>query len=170
MSKGAFDGGGSGLGGGLAMAAEIGTRLQPAASAESIPASEVLIAGAASGHTVSGAVLEAAVRWGDRFVLFMTDDTPFEEQLGIHLLDSAGKTLDSATLGGPYTTGSFAALRLIEPNTIGFRFIGDTDWAVELLAQPTWRLPLIGDPPGVRRALGFSRHFLVHGRPQPQAA
>lgn len=153
----------------LAIATEVITRLRPAASPDAIPSSDLLLFGQPTAHPVSGAVLEAAVRWNDLFVLFMTDDTPYEEQLGIHLVDSTGAPLDSATLGGAYTTGSFAGPTLREPDTIGFRFIGDTDWSVRLLPAPQLRPPFGGDAPGVRRAIGLRRHFIVCGRPRPAA-
>ena len=126
------------------------------------PSSEVIISGHRTGTFVGGAVLEAAVECDGRLLLFMTDDTPFEETLSIHLLSENGSVLDSARLGGPYTTGSFTALMLQQPNRVGFRFIGDVDWVVEVLAEAAFRLPLAGDPPGIRRPLGFSRHFVVH--------
>jgi hypothetical protein len=90
-----------------------------------------------------------------------------EEVMSIHLLSGDGRLLDSATLGGPYTTGAFSDLSLHPPNRVGFRFIGDADWSIEILPDLAFRLPLHADAPGVRRPLGFSRHFVVHGSPTP---
>lgn len=49
-----------------------------------------------------------------------------------------------------------------------FRFFGGTDWAVQLLAQPVWRLPFVSDARGVSRPIGLLRHFVVRGDPLSQ--
>jgi hypothetical protein len=155
---------------GMRIAAELTTRRIHGTGEGEVPSSEVLVDGTPTGKRVSGAVLEAAVQWEDRYLLFMTDDAPFEEVLGIHLLDDQHSVLDSAFIGGPYSTGSFSSLELREPNTIRFRFIGDTTWDVELLSRPRLRIPFISEPPGVWRPLRLTRHFIVRGNPRPQAA
>ena len=45
------------------------------------PTSQLVINGMPTGKPVTGAVLEAALACGDLLLLFMTDDTPFEESL-----------------------------------------------------------------------------------------
>jgi hypothetical protein len=132
------------------------------------PISEILRHGQATGRQVPGVVLEAAAQWNSFTLLFTTDDTPFEEVLHIHLLDAQLNVLDSATVGGMYSTGSFSLLESPEPATLRFRFIGDTDWSVEVLPEPGFRVPLLSEPTGVSRPLGFSRHFVVRGQPKPE--
>ncbi len=134
------------------------------------PVSEILRNGQATGRQVAGAVLEAAAQWQSFMLLFTTDDTPFEELLHIHLLDAQLNLLDSATVGGMYSTGSFSLLDAAEPDTVRFRFIGGTDWSVQVLPAPGFRVPLLSEPTGVSRPLGFSRHFVVRGQPQPERA
>lgn len=134
------------------------------------PVCEVVFNGQPTGRQVPGAVLEAAAQWQSFTLLFITDDTPFEELLHIHLLDAQLNLLDSATLGGIYSTGSFSLLESAEPDTLRFRFIGGTDWSVQVLPQPGFRLPMVSEPVGVSRPLGFSRHFIVRGQPQPERA
>lgn len=134
------------------------------------PVSEILRNDQATGRQVAGAVLEAAAQWQSFMLLFTTDDTPFEELLHIHLLDAQLNLLDSATVGGMYSTGSFSLLDAAEPDTVRFRFIGGTDWSVQVLPEPGFRVPLLSEPTGVSRPLGFSRHFVVRGQPQPQRA
>ena len=133
-----------------------------------VPKSEISIEGKPTGKFVPGAFLEAAVQYDDFYLLFMTDDIPYEEALRILFLDKTLKILDSALLGGPYSTGWFSALSLEEPNTIRFRFIGDTTWSIELLSRPRFRIPFLAEPPGVHRPFGFFRHFLVRGNPRPR--
>ena len=132
------------------------------------PTSQLLIDGVPIGRPVAGAVLEAAIACGDLLLLFMTDDTPFEESLSIHLLDRQGRLLDSARLGWPYTTGSFTALRLVNATTVCFRFFGDTDWTLQILPRPSLRIPFFPDAPGVTRSLGFKRWFAIQGKPARQ--
>jgi hypothetical protein len=150
------------------IAEELTTSLVHGADEDEIPVSQILRNGVPTGKRISGAALEAAVRWKSHYLLFMTDDVPFEEMLGIHLLDANLNSLDSALIGGPYSSGSFSSLKLSEPDTVCFHFIGDTDWCIELLSSPQFRVPLISEPPGVKRPLGFSRHFIVRGSPRPQ--
>ena len=71
------------------------------------PTSEIALADTQKRTVVSGAILEAAVAWKDTYLVFLTDDIPFEETLSIYLLDSGLGYLDSASLGGFYSTGSF---------------------------------------------------------------
>lgn len=132
------------------------------------PLCEILRHGKPTGRRVPGAVLEQAAQWQSFYLLFTTDDTPFEELLHIHLLDAELDLLDSATLGGIYSTGSFSLLASAEPDTLRFRFIGGTDWSVQVLPEPGFRVPLLSEPAGVSRPLGFSRHFIVRGQPQPE--
>lgn len=120
------------------------------------------------GQRLPGAILEAALQCQDHYLLFITDDVPYEEALHIVLLDAQWHTIDRATLSGPYTTGSFTGLNLHAPSTVRFRFFGDTDWELELLSASAFRVPLLGDPVGVTRPFGFTRRFVLRGKPKPQ--
>jgi hypothetical protein len=55
---------------------------------------------------------------------------------------------------------------LLEPSCVKFRFFGDTDWIVEVLPRKQLRLPLVSDPIGVSRRLGWSRRFAVRREPR----
>ena len=149
-------------------ATELTIRRVTAGVESNVPESEVLIEGVPRGKFVSGAVLEAALEADGRYLLFMTDDSPFEEMLSIHLLDGRLDVVDSALLGAPYSTGSFSNLDITGPRTVRFRFIGDTTWSVEVLPRPALRLPFVPDAPGVKRPFAFVRHFIVRGEPHPQ--
>jgi len=132
---------------------------------DEIPAVEIVHQGKSTGIQVSGAVLEAAVQISDQFILFLTDDVPYEEMLNIHLLNSGFNVLDSVIIGSIYSTGSFSDLQLIEPDELQFRFIGETDWRLQLLPGPEFALPFISEPKGVQRKFGFKRHFKIFGKP-----
>jgi hypothetical protein len=144
------------------------TRLLTEADADQTPVSEIYVAGHATGKRVSGAYLEAAVRVGRRILVFMTDDVPFEDTLGIVLLDADLNVLDEARLGGLYASGAFSELELHPPNTVSFRFIGGTEWSVEVLDRRGARVPFVPEAPGVVRPFSFRRHFVVRGKPLPQ--
>jgi hypothetical protein len=152
----------------LRLASEVQARRKPGSDA-AVPVSEILIHQRPTGKLVSGAILETAVGWNNSYLLFMTDDLPFEDMLGIYLLDSDLELLDSARIGGAYTTGSFRGLELEDPNTVRFHFIGETEWTVELLPESRPCLPILREAPGVRRPLAFFRHFRVRGSPRPDA-
>jgi len=150
-------------------------RLEPGAAAaapsaergpDDAPRSRLTVDGRAAPQSVAGVVLEAAFRCDGRTLVLLTDDVPHEDALHIHLLDPELRLLDSASLSWPYATGAFAFVGLAAPSTVRFRFFGDTDWTVEVLAAPEGRLPLIGEPRGVHRRFGFQRHFRIDGQPQ----
>jgi hypothetical protein len=92
-----------------------------------------------------------------------------EEMLRITLLDENLHALDKAVIGSMYSTGSFSLLPSDERSLVRFRFMGNTDWSVEILQEPGFRLPFLGDPRAVTRPLGFSRRFVVRGHPEPES-
>lgn len=151
----------------MRLADEISLRRLPQQREDQEPEAEILLSGRATGTTLNGAVLEAAVQWQGYYLLFITDDVPYEEALRIVLLDADLQPLDAALIGGMYTTGHFSGMCLRPPDEIGFRFIGDTDWTVRLLSAPAFRWPFVSEPRGVSRRFGFSRRFVVDGHPVP---
>jgi hypothetical protein len=151
----------------MRLASEISTT--PVAVPGDQPAlSEIWLNGVATGQQVDGAVLEGAVECNGRYLLFLTDDVPAEDQLSIHLVDAQGRLLDTARIGGMYATGSFSGLSLREPNAVAFRFIGDADWVVEVFDEARLQMPFVHEPRGVARPWGWRRWFRVQGRPVAQ--
>lgn len=129
------------------------------------PVSQLVESGVPTGKFLYGAVLEAAIECNSQYLLFVTDDIPYEESLRIFLLDPTFDVIDSASIGAPYTTGSFSSLTLREPDTVGFRFLGETPWTVQLLTSDALRLPFVSEPFGVHRRFGFRRRFLLRRMP-----
>lgn len=129
------------------------------------PASHLFANGMPTGKSIQGAVLEAVVEWNSQYLMFVTDDIPYEESLHIVLLDAAFEVIDSASIEAPYTTGSFSSLALHEPDTVEFRFLGETTWTLRLLASSALRLPFVSEPFGVHRRFGFRRRFILHRMP-----
>lgn len=133
-----------------------------------MPQSEIVIREQPTGKLIDGAILEAAVRCGDYYLAFVTDDIPHEDTLRIYLFDSHLSLIDSATLGAIYTTGSFGHVTLTPPDRIHFEFFGDTGWTLEILNHDELALPFIADPKGVSRPFGFHRRFRIYGQPKPE--
>jgi hypothetical protein len=115
---------------------------------------------------VHGVVLEAAIEI-DRvdasrmYLLFLSNDVPYEDSLAINLLDADLTTIDRAGLGGMYATGWFRDMELHDPATVTFSFFDEKEWCVAVLDTPERRVPFIGDATGVYRPFGFKRHFTV---------
>jgi hypothetical protein len=132
------------------------------------PRSQIVRGGEPTGASVPGAVLEAVVACGDRYLLFTTDDIPYEDSLHIVLVDASLRTLDAATLGSPYSTGRFAELELAPPDRVHFRFMGGTRWTVTLFPAAKARIAAFSDPKGVSRSKPLMRWFGVEGNPKPE--
>lgn len=139
------------------------------ASEKDLAQSRIIVDGHDTGRVVPGEILEAAVQWNDGYILFVTDNTPFEEHLRIYLFDTQWKIIDSATLGAMYSTGIFADLELAPPASLRFRFFGGITWTLELLDRAILALPF-SDPKGVSRPPGLFKRFKIHGHPLPNIA
>jgi hypothetical protein len=147
---------------------QLSLELAASAHAGQIPQSRLVLHGRPTHTLVDGAILEAAFQSRGRHLLFTTDDIPMEDMLRITLFDPGFQVLDKAVIGSMYSTGSFSLLPSEEESVVRFRFMGHTDWSVQVLPEPRLRIPFLGDPRAVTRPPGFSRHFIVRGSPQPQ--
>lgn len=136
--------------------------LKPVADAKGERMAQLLRTSAPSSASciVPGAILEAQFETAQGFLLFTTQDVPFEEQLDICLLAPDMALRDRATLAHAYTTGTFADCRIESDSSLTFRFFGTQRLRIQLLDRPTWRLPWLG-PAGVHRPLGMRRWFVV---------
>ncbi|MEX1365485.1 MAG: hypothetical protein AB1Z98_20325 [Nannocystaceae bacterium] len=89
--------------------------------------------------TVPGLVLEAQLeRPGSpaRFVLLLTDDSPFEETLHMVLLGEDGRVLEHQQLDQPYTSGLLQDLHIEAPDMLRFRFFGDYTHHLQIHSRP----------------------------------
>ncbi|MYM36859.1 hypothetical protein GTP38_21245 [Duganella sp. FT94W] len=135
---------------------------------EDMPKSELMLNGLPTGKIIDGAVLEAAIRWHDCLLAFVTDAITHEETLRVYLFNDCLNIIDSAQLGWMYATGVFSLLELQPPNTVRFLFFGDTDWTLELFGDEVFAIPFFTDPRGVSRPLRFHRRFQISGSPRPE--
>ena len=128
----------------------------------------IFLDGIPTHKNIEGVFLELCVRVNQKYLVFMTDDIPSEDMLHIHLLDDDLNIIDSATIGGLYSTGSFENYNLQEPDQITFHFIGGNKWRVEILESKAFCLPFISSPKGVCRKKLFYQYFKLYGNPQPE--
>lgn len=112
-----------------------------------------------TGVLVPGLVLEAQMRVGDLWVLFLTHDCPYEEQLDILCLNRALEIVDQAALFYLYSPGIFRVLSSAASRALRFEFNGEGSWVVEFFDRPQPRLPFFSEPFGVWRSFGFRRWF-----------
>lgn len=134
-------------------------RVVTASTSDDVPQCEVVVAGTGTGKILQGAVFEAALKWNDYILLFVTNDVPFEDTLNIYLLDSQMNVEDYARLYYIYATGIFSALDVSEPDTVRFNFLGEQRWVLKLFDQKKFFVPVLSDTFGVHRPLTFFRKF-----------
>ena len=128
---------------------------------------DVLIGGNTTGIHVPYSVIEAAVKVdAERYLIFLTNDTLFEEMLRIVLIHPEKGILDSLVLGSLYSTGFFEKLD-VQASVVNFTFLGDKIWSVRIPDKPFFRIPLIGDPRGVWRPFAIKHFILISAAPPP---
>lgn len=101
--------------------------------------------------------LEAAFRCPQGgFLLFSTNDVPFEESLNIILLDGAGQMVMTRSLGAAYATGHLRDVAVIGAHAVAFSFFAGDRWVAEVASsmlkpEPRWL------PRFLRRSLRVKR-------------
>ena len=76
---------------------------------------------------VSGSILEAQFEIDDGYILFLSEDRPFEERLHIYLLDESLGILDHVTIFQIYTLGIFGDAAIGSDRSISFTFFSKDD-------------------------------------------
>ncbi len=130
--------------------------------------SEIIVSGKEVDNSIGGTYLELCIKRNNEYFVFMSDDIPDENMLHIHLLDKNFKLIDSVTIGGIYSTGTFENLSIQGPNHISFNFIGTNRWTVEALDKRKFCLPFLSSPKGSYRKNPFYQYFKLHGNPLPE--
>jgi hypothetical protein len=129
-----------------------------------------MVAGVPTGKVIAGAILRAALRWGQFLLLFLTDDLPFEDTLRMYLLDQDLTVVDSARMGAMYSTGIFSALDLTEQDTVRFQFFDGVLWTLTLLSEEEFAIPIISEPTSVSRPFKFFRRIRLAAEPLPKTS
>ncbi|MGD2154377.1 MAG: hypothetical protein PVG79_13995 [Gemmatimonadales bacterium] len=100
---------------------------------------------------LEGVRLEAAFRLDDgRYLLMLSDDTPFEEILHVYLLSDALEVRDRAEIGGTYVPGPVRDIAAGPGGCVRFAFAGDQRFELRVRDKPRrWKLrtaPGVGRP------------------------
>lgn len=95
-------------------------------------------------------------------LLFFTDNTPYEEELQIMLLNPQLQLLDGLKLGQPYTPGILSDIDARGERQIFFDFFASTRLLLSIQPEGVFhvsrRLPSFASP--IKRRL-FSKHYLT---------
>lgn len=130
-------------------------------SAEQPPLVQLLFHGRDAGEVLPGAVLERQFRVSDgRYLIFLTDDTPYEETLRIYLLSDSFRVLDGLEFGSAYVTGHLDDVVATDPDTIEFSFVHKARCRVTIKAAGHWSLTPRFTPGLTRIGPWYSRRFL----------
>ncbi|MFY0524789.1 hypothetical protein ACN28I_17055 [Archangium gephyra] len=129
---------------------------------ESARPGALLHEGRETGLEIHAAVLNAQFSMKpDLYLLFFTDDCPYEEELQIILLDKHLKLMDGVKLGGMYTPGILSDIREEGENQLSFAFFSGIRTILQL--HPEGFTQLIRRlPPRVRplRHRFLGKHYL----------
>lgn len=126
---------------------------------------------ALGGHRaeIDGMVIEAALALeaddpASGYLVLASHDRPFEETLSITLLSPRLEALDTARIEHAYAPGIVSDVEVLGPGLLGFRFLTEAPWRLQVLERPALRLPFVSEPAGVRRRGALRRRFaLSHG-------
>ena len=120
-----------------------------------LPQRELLLHGRKTGLWLYALEYRGAIRCEHGYLVFGTEDCPYEEALHIYLVTRDGRYLDNVSISNIYTTGVFENLVLSYDQTIRFTFI--VPWELTLFPKKRWRFPGLTEPFGIWRSPGFSR-------------
>jgi hypothetical protein len=87
-----------------------------------------------------GTQLVAQYAYGDRFLLLLDEDCPYEGHLYALLLGPALEVVEQRELGVPYAAGFVTNLRVAAADALEFSFFGSDRWRLAVLSIPklTW--------------------------------
>lgn len=105
--------------------------------ADTLPRSELIFRDKESGVVVDGVVLEKQFAVQSGYLLFLTEDSPYEEGLHIYFLGADLQVLDALGLGGPYASAILKDVREETETSLTFSFFGDDQWRLQLAPAPS---------------------------------
>jgi hypothetical protein len=101
-----------------------------------LPRSQLLWEGQPTAIRVDGVTLEHQVQLPSGYLLFLTEDRPYEERLHIYLLDRDRHVVDGLELAAPYASGILSHVMPDGDDAVSFSFFGDDRWRVEVKNTP----------------------------------
>lgn len=125
------------------------------------PLSQLMISGEDVGQPIEGACLEQQYFMPDLgYLLFLTDNVPYEETLRIYLVDKIYTVIDGLEFGGNMVTGELDNISIKNSNMIEFSFIHNARCRLQINDTPKWCKPLLFTP-GVRRSGGIKKRYMA---------
>lgn len=140
---------------------ELSIKLISEATETASPRSQLVVDGKEVDSFIEGTVLEACIKHERSYLIFTTNDCPYEESLNIYLLNQSYEILDNAVLVWPYSTGLFEILDITHSNLVDFKFFEEKIWQLEIFSHKRILIPCISEPCGVWRKLRFKHHFKI---------
>jgi hypothetical protein len=104
-----------------------------------------------------GVDMEAAFRHPEGgYLLFSTNDVPFEETLNVVLLDEVGQIIDTKSIFSAYATGHLHNMTISGTHAVSFSFFSEDRWVAEVASGrmrhwPRWLPRFIGRSLRVRK-------------------
>lgn len=101
-----------------------------------LPCAELLFQNKETGTIVDGVVLEKQFAVQGGYLLFLTENCPYEEGLHIYLLDQEFQVLDGLELGGVYASAILKDVCAENDVVFTFTFFGNERWRLQLASTP----------------------------------
>lgn len=125
-----------------------------------IPHLQLMRGDAPFGEPLDGALIEDQYQVDtNRFLLFVTDDVPYEETLRVYLIAHDGEVLDALEFGGYLANGSLEGLTVVDQQAVEFSFIHEKRCRLTVQNDSRWMKPLVLTP-GVSRPGGLKKRYL----------
>lgn len=87
---------------------------------------------------VSGFNIEEQFKVDSFYLIFITDNCPYEEYLYIYLLNDKIDILDSLDVGFPYVSGILRNIKEISDTIINFDFHNDITYQLSILSKKSF--------------------------------
>lgn len=100
-----------------------------------LPRAELLFQNRETGIVIDGIVLEKQFSFENKYLLFLTEDCPFEEGLHIYLLDHELQILDGVELGGAYASAILNDVKIENNSIVSFAFFGQDRWRLQVASN-----------------------------------
>lgn len=105
-----------------------------------LPRAELLFQNRETGIVIDGVVLEKQFSFEEKYLLFLTEDCPYEEGLHIYLLDHELQILDGIELGGAYASAILQDVKVEDDMLVTFTFFGHDLWRLQIASTPSRQL------------------------------
>ncbi len=116
-----------------------------------------------NGHRVEtpieGALLQATLQVGDRYLVFVTDGVPHEDGLWVYLIDEHYQVIDKIWFFVMYSSGVFSDMQIKSHDTVTFSFFKDDRWQLTVHQDKKRQIPWVWKQFCAHRKLSFSSYL-----------